>query len=379
MAKALKFFDALPPYFGGKRKLAKAIFKLAPPASIAPVFADVFLGGGSVALLGKALGYQVIANDIADRSALLGKALVENNRVKLTEADIHRLFTRDPREKKKAGPGFIMRNFTPEVFLTKHAEFLDDAFHVARAMEPGPKKWLTLYLLVKYIFYIRPYSKFSSPNAFNIPMEDKRIEFIKQRTYHNHIRNALEPIPNALKKLADAINAGVIDNGMENEMHQADARAFLQAVKADVAYFDPPYAGTLAYEAEYHILDQILVNKRFERQKSEFSKADGMQLMSEVFQAARHIPTWIVSMGNAQGQNDLDELLSMVGRHRHVEAWRLKYKHLPALATKEHQEKSQEYLIVGHLKKSNLRQGGVYFSKREEKGAIERVEPRTLH
>jgi len=72
---------ALPPYFGGKRRLLGRIFKHIPKPSEAPVLVDAFMGGGSVALFGKARGYRVIANDIALRSHIVGKALIENDHV----------------------------------------------------------------------------------------------------------------------------------------------------------------------------------------------------------------------------------------------------------------------------------------------------------
>ncbi len=74
---------ALPPYFGGKRRLLGRIFKQMPKPEEAPVLVDAFLGGGSVSLFGKARGYRVIANDIAYRSSIVGKALIENDHVTL--------------------------------------------------------------------------------------------------------------------------------------------------------------------------------------------------------------------------------------------------------------------------------------------------------
>ena len=65
----------LPPYLGGKRRLLGRIFKRIPIPRDAPILVDVFKGGGSVALFGKARGYRVIANDIALRSHLVGVIL----------------------------------------------------------------------------------------------------------------------------------------------------------------------------------------------------------------------------------------------------------------------------------------------------------------
>ena len=81
---------ALPPYLGGKRKLLGHIFKHLPGPIDAPVFIDAFLGGGSVSLGAKAQGFRVIATDIAERSIVVGQALIETNRVRLVR-DLERL------------------------------------------------------------------------------------------------------------------------------------------------------------------------------------------------------------------------------------------------------------------------------------------------
>lgn len=337
----LRIFDSLPAYMGGKRKLVKAIFKVIPPANTAPVFADAFMGGGAVSLMAKALGYQVKANDVAERSFIVGKALIENNRTRLDSYDIARLL------QEREAPGFIRENFTPEVFLSKHAAFLDLALATAREMD-GAKRYLCMLLLIKFIFYVRPYSKFSSPNAFNIPMEERRIEYIKQRTYHASIKAALRPILDVLFELAELINTGVIDNSRENEMHRLDVRDFLNKVTADVVYFDPPYAGTSDYNETYHVLDQILEGRIFPAQKSEFSKKDGYRLLKEVFEAARHIPVWVLSIGNAGGKNEcMAELIDMMSTYREVKPFRIKYRHSVEVASEEHKAKNEEYLLLG--------------------------------
>ena len=97
------FFAALFPYLGGKRRLCPLIFreidKLIPRRHWpGRVFLDGFLGGGSVSLYAKAMGFKVVATDIAERSITVGRALIENSRVKLNREDALRLLepTDDP-------------------------------------------------------------------------------------------------------------------------------------------------------------------------------------------------------------------------------------------------------------------------------------------
>jgi adenine-specific DNA methylase len=134
---------ALPPYFGGKRRLLGRIFKQIPKPGDTPVLVDAFIGGGSVSLFGKARGYRVVANDIAFRSYVVGKALIENDHVTLDTEDVTRLFAQDPDNR-----GFIEQNFARSVVTTKHARFLENAFAVTGKVE-GVKRWLLVLLLTK--------------------------------------------------------------------------------------------------------------------------------------------------------------------------------------------------------------------------------------
>src|SRR5712691_1071058 len=94
--KRLTIWSALPPYLGGKRRLCPLIFRevdrILPRRSWHDLtFLDGFLGGGSVSLYAKAQGFRVIATDIAERSITIGRALIENSRVRLTREDVLRL------------------------------------------------------------------------------------------------------------------------------------------------------------------------------------------------------------------------------------------------------------------------------------------------
>lgn len=92
----MRMFKALLPYYGGKRKLCPIIFRhilkhLPRDKWQGAVFVDAFLGSGAVSLYAKAQGFQILANDIAERSYIAGKSLIENNGTALTEDDLHNL------------------------------------------------------------------------------------------------------------------------------------------------------------------------------------------------------------------------------------------------------------------------------------------------
>ncbi|HKZ20282.1 MAG TPA: DNA adenine methylase, partial [Acidimicrobiia bacterium] len=123
--KKLSLWSAAPPYLGGKRRLCSIIFREID--RIIPrrlwrtlTFLDAFHGGGSVSLFAKAQGFRVVACDIAERAIIIGRALVENTRVKLTREDVLRLL------RPHDGPsGRVETTMAPAVFTKEQARFID--------------------------------------------------------------------------------------------------------------------------------------------------------------------------------------------------------------------------------------------------------------
>ena len=333
----MKIFGALLPYFGGKRKLCSIIFKhiskyLPRIEWPGKIFVDAFSGSCAMALYAKAQEFKIICNDIAERSHVAGQALIENSRTFLTDEDLFRLFVANPNDTH-----FIEREFVPDVFTKRHAIFLDNAF--ANAKRPIDK-----YLLLKYIFHIRPYSKFSSPNAFNRPLAEGRFDEIKS-TYTKHIKDNFKSPIEILRLEKNRINAGIFSNGLKNEIYKEDVFQFLSHITGDVLYLDPPYAGTLSYESEYSVLDKILGEVK---SKSKFSADTGIGILDELLAISGKFPLWVISFGNAGGKNELSSLVEIVSKYRKCEASEFKYKHCEAMASEQHKEKCREWLIVGH-------------------------------
>ena len=331
--------QALPPYLGGKRKLLGQIFKPLPGPAQAPVFVDAFLGGGSVSLMAKARGYRVLCNDIAERSRIIGEALIANDRVALDEADVLRLFAGEQ------DGTFIADNFAPDVVPSKHARFLDRAFAVASSVD-GPKRWLFLLLLLKYVLRLRPMGNFGAKTIIH-QIEDQNWEAIKPAYMREIVHRGIDGHPKRIcETLRKQINAGVFGNGQTNEVHCADVFDFLGQIDGgDLLYLDPPYSGTSAYETALCPLDSMLAGQVIDPEPSVFSRRDAVAALEQLFEASRRFPLWAISYGNAE--LSLDDLVGIVRKFRqdvHTESFH--YIHLTGLSSAEKREVNREFLII---------------------------------
>ncbi len=332
-------FKALPPYFGGKRRLIGQIFKHLAGPKDARTFVDAFLGGGAVSLFAKARGYRVVCNDSALRSHIVGKALIENERVTLSPADVVRLFG----ENGGASP-FIEENFAPDVVTTPHAKFLDTAFENAREA-PGVKKWLLLLLLVKYVLRMRPMGNFGAKTIIHQAEGGKWEEMNPNYLRDVLVRGIAGHPKTVAEKLRRQVNRGVFSNGQANSAYQMDVFEFLEQIEGEVVYLDPPYAGTSAYETALRPLDSMLEGRVLKPEPSVFSRKGALEALERLFVAAKRFPTWVISYGNQEVE--LEALVRLVGRFKTVvSADAFRYTHLTGLSGDEHREKNREFLVV---------------------------------
>ena len=123
---------------------------------------------------------------------------------------------------------------------------------------------------------------------------------------------------------------------------------FLKTVQGDVVYFDPPYPGSSAYEVEYGILDNLLVGKKLDNKPSGFSNKIADDFLERMFESAKHIPQWVISLG--QNKEDVgvkpEKLLAMVQKHRKAEVQMLDHKWSVSNAGGRGQTDNIEYMIV---------------------------------
>ena len=338
--RKLRFFGALFPYLGGKRRLCPLIFreidKLLPRRHWqGRTFLDGFLGGGSVSLYAKATGFRVTACDIAERSITVGRALIENSRVKLTREDVLRLL--EPRDGE---PGRIERDLVPSVFTTNLGRFLDRSLEVADKTTDPAKAALIRVLAIRLALLAHPMSQIRPGTIHRVATAE--FENITPSCVHHYVEGLRLSRPDRLWQLAQQINAGVFQG--EGRVLKQSIFDVLPEVQADVAYFDPPYPGVMSYEREYKIIDLIL--EGIQRETSPFTAKDGAAMIDGLFEQSRHIPIWLLSLGNeVVGISELEEKMTRLGRE--TKAIEIKYQHLASVATEEKKQRNREFLVVG--------------------------------
>ncbi len=335
-----RFLDALPSYLGGKRRLLGRIARALPPPGQAPVLVDAFAGGAAVSLWSKWRGHQVVANDVAERAAIIGRALVENDKVRLACEDLTRVFA----ERPEGRPGFIEETFGGHVVPGRHATFLD-ALMAEADRRAGPKRALLQLLAMRYVLSLRPLGNFGARSVIE-QLERANWEDVNPSVLRDSFTRRIQAHPRRLAEdLRQKINRGVFSNGLPSEVRQGDVFTFLEGVEGDVVYLDPPYGGTQAYETALRPLDSILAGRVVDTKPSVFSGRHGSEALDELIAACSRMPRLVLSYGNAAMTPE--DVETIVKRHRSdVRMEVIAYAHLAAVASAETKARNVEILIA---------------------------------
>lgn len=338
--RKLSLWSALPPYLGGKRRLCPLIFREVDrlvPRRLWPglTFLDGFLGGGSVSLYAKAMGLRVVSTDIATRAITVGQAVIANSRVRLTREDVLQLLARLSKSK-----GRVETQFVPSVFTQNVGRFLDAAFETADGTGDVAKAALLRLLAVRVALLSHPMSQVRAGTAHRASTGE--WESITESCLYHYTEAFRLTTPARLWEIAQQLNAGVFQG--EAQVLQLSVLDALPDIKADVAYFDPPYPGVMSYEKEYRVIDELLEGKT--RPTSPFTAKDGASLLDGLFERSTHIPIWILSLGNEVVTiEDLESKMVKLGRQ--TKAIAIRYQHLPAVSTEEKKRDNREFVVVG--------------------------------
>ncbi|MCE5314017.1 MAG: DNA adenine methylase [Armatimonadota bacterium] len=272
-------------YVGSKQRLVDWIWNYTPEG-ISSVL-DAFSGSAAVAYMYKSKGLQVIANDRLHYCYHIARAVIENCSVRIGQEELDALLAENP----KAGT-FVRDNFKGLFFASGVHAIIDNIRANIDALS-GYQKDIALFALGR--------SCIGGKSGFS--------HFVASEGYGKR-QDSPDEFRERFAKNVSRINALVFDNGKECKAFNKDINDVLPEVKADLAYFDPPYAtefGVADYEMVYHFVEGLMTywkgltinedskNRQYISEHKSVSKTNAADFLSTFLANAKHIPNWLLS------------------------------------------------------------------------------------
>lgn len=322
-------------FIGNKEVLASWICSNFPKDT-KTVF-DAFSGGGSISYFSKKMGLKVFSNDILTINHLITKALVENSKEILTDADVEIIFSGNPKK------GFMYKNYANIYFFPEECEELDLYRINIEKLSSDYKKALALVLLRRAMIRKMPYSRFNIKWDKIKQLRDEKYSYEKykrKRAYHNKSFKF-----HFLDNLHDYNNA-VFDNQQDNASFNDDIYNLIGKVKADAIYLDPPYSGTMNnYFGFYGIFDEYVYSKKKQPFKNNFmDKNKSIKLFDQLFSKLSGYKYWILSYNN-NSYPSKDDLMNLLNKYAD-EVEIIEKVHNYKITGKENKNKNREYLFI---------------------------------
>lgn len=210
---------------------------------------DAFGGTGSVAYKLKDNGKAVTYNDILPFNALIGKAIIENTHIQLSDTDITYLLNE---HNDFNYPSFISDNFKDIYFTDEENHWLDVVRYNISTIENEYKRALAWFALFQSCIIKRPYNLFHRKNLY-VRLTDVQRSFGNKKTWDT-------PFEIHFKAFVEEVNQAVFDNGTNCCVLNTDALNI--ANKYDLVYIDTPYINEkgigVDYADFYHFLNGLV-------------------------------------------------------------------------------------------------------------------------
>lgn len=213
---------------------------------------DLFGGTGCVSHMIKTKGKSVIYNDLLKFNYTIGKALIENNSITLTDEDIQYILTKHDSIQY---PTIIQDNFQDIFFLDEENVWLDMVVTNIYTIDNEYKRSIAFFALFQACIIKRPYNLFHRANLYVRTQEVKR-SFGNKTTWDT-------PFEVHFRAFVKEANNAIFSNNMECIATNYDAFEFpLDTYKPDVIYIDTPYITSKGVGTDYldfyHFLEGIM-------------------------------------------------------------------------------------------------------------------------
>jgi adenine-specific DNA-methyltransferase len=210
---------------------------------------DAFGGTGSVAHMLKEKGKKVTYNDTLKFNWYFGLALIENDKVTLTEHDVDYVLTN---HHEIEYPTFIYDTFKDIYFTDEENQWIDKVVTNIGLLDNIYKKALAYFALCQACIIKRPFNLFHRKNLY-LRFSDVERNFGNKTTWDM-------PFETHFRKFVDEANGAVFSNGQQNKALNLDV--FTIEGKFDLVYIDTPYISEkgvgVDYLGFYHFLEGLV-------------------------------------------------------------------------------------------------------------------------
>lgn len=238
-------------YQGSKRSIVDWIWKHLSKVDFDSVL-DAFGGTGAVAHKAKRFNKRVIYNDYLRFNHQIGLAIIENDKVQLTDDDLDFLLQSHA---DFDYPIFIQEEFEDLYFTDEENAWLDRMHVNIGELENKYKRAIAYSTLAQSCLAKRPYNLFHRANLY-MRTQDVERSFGNKTTWEKSFEEHF-------RKNVNEFNNAVFDNGYNNQAFNENVLDW-EPPETDLVYLDPPYYdrtkqnGATDYQFYYHFLEGYL-------------------------------------------------------------------------------------------------------------------------
>ncbi len=236
-------------YQGSKYKIAEWIWDNIKNLNFNTAL-DAFGGTGCISHMLKRKGKQVFYNDLLKFNYIIGKALIENNHIKLTEEDLEFVLTK---HNSINYPTFIQNTFKDIFYLDDENVWLDTVITNIRNMDNEFKRYIAFFALFQACIIKRPYNLFHRANLY-VRTSDVKRNFGNKTTWD---KSFIEHFTNFVQ----AANKAIFDNNIVCQSMNYDVLE-IPSFDFDLVYIDTPYISNKGVGTDYldfyHFLEGIV-------------------------------------------------------------------------------------------------------------------------
>jgi DNA adenine methylase len=329
-------------FMGSKQNLIQQIWRVASQFHFESVL-DLFSGTGVVSYMFKVHGKQVYSVDYMAFCETFAEALIENGRVKLSEAEVETLC-----DASTPVDDFVAKTFRDLYYDDEDNRFIDVVRANIPMLDDRFKRAVAMSALVRACMKKRARGIFA---------------YTGQR-YDDGRRDLAITLKEQFVEAVKLVNDAVFDNGRNNKARRGDAMDCRQ--RADLVYIDPPYYSPLSdneYVRRYHFVEGLALNwqgvelqehtktKKFKSYPTPFTSRRGTQAAFDtLFRHYRHSILLVSYSSNAEPTRE--EVLSLMLKHKpHVDVVSIDHRY--SFANQGHKlndikNKVEEYLFIGY-------------------------------